>query len=242
MEWLPASLVFCLSALMCLWGTVERRERYCQLLRLWMGADSSNSCLCFCVCLRECSLKWIWQPLRVCTPLWSSFIWLTAVSGWGGRDGQVNHCRLWLLCRFHRNIHDLVATHPPQACSNVDLGKMSTIMTELVLIWMQCLAQIWNSVSFSAQLDRYSWARCDVWLHPLGMSNTLILVNTKIKNIRISTIKRHILALKDSHSSQVSLVLNMCCEYVNIGVYSNYTNIYIYTHTLYHSRLWSLIM
>lgn len=121
--------------------------------RLWMGADSSNSCLCFCVCLRECSLKWIWQPW-LCMPLWSSFIWLTAVSGWGDRDGQVNHGRPWLLCRFHWNIHDLVATYTPQACSNIDLGKMAAIMPELVLIWMQCLMQVWNCVPLPAQLDR----------------------------------------------------------------------------------------
>ncbi len=36
---------------------------------------------------------------------------------------------------------------------------MPSIMPELVLIWMQCLAQIWNGVLFPAQLDRMSRIR-----------------------------------------------------------------------------------
>ncbi len=152
-----------------------------------MGADSFNSCLCFCVCLRECSPKCIWQPLRVYTLLWPSFIWLTAVPGRGGRHGWGES--LWALtpvevplkypwpCGYvstaglfwHRQLlKDPGEDALRHAWASIDLDAMSR--TNMKWCSIPCTVRQDESYLGIMWKLKSSWAWCAVWLRPLRMS------------------------------------------------------------------------
>lgn len=224
MEWLPAMLVFCWSALLCLRGTVERRGEILSVAPSWMGADSFNSCLCFCVCLRECSPKCIWQPLRVCTLLWPSFIWLTAVSGRGGRHGWGES--LWALtpvevplkyswpCGYvstavlfwHRQLlKDPGEDALHHAWASIDLEAMSR--TNMKWCSIPCTVRQDESDLGIMWKLKSSWAWCAVWLRPLRMSEYTHFGFTVNKNTRFSMV-----LIKEVHSAVKSVRFWICSQ------------------------------